>query len=422
MIFRTYLKKVYIVIGIAGLLFLSLFSSGFSDRVVNLTNLTNQTNQTNSNSASTEILHLEASELALLKDNIREFLETKDNKAKEIVTSLQSGKVFAEFDILGAKRHSDEIHLYLWVLQQGVVKNPQGFNIPSSFSAPVVVKLRGLSPQLTVAAIVRPWEELESSKEVPLAFQSVLYGYPRESKEEQLSQEITKRAKQYFATNTYKLFTTDQNFRLPPIMPNGVVSPDRTKAAYLYPNEWETISDIYLETVSADGAKIWTKLSIDQSVRFNMWNKTGQVLDKYTPKKILWENDNSLLVIVGYAYGTVSPGGDLIRLNVDTGRAEMVYPALEYGNQQVTDMRIIRGQLKLIITTFDSNMTNPKTVSPDQLNPYFPNPNELSPHQPNPFQPSPHQPNPNPNPNPHQEIPLPEAPNLFKNVVKPTPA
>lgn len=38
---------------------------------------------------------------------------------------------------------------------------------------------------------------------------------------------------------------------------------------------------------------------------------------QYTPKAVKWITDETLLIIVGYGYGTISPGGKLYLLNVD---------------------------------------------------------------------------------------------------------
>jgi hypothetical protein len=39
-----------------------------------------------------------------------------------------------------------------------------------------------------------------------------------------------------------------------------------------------------------------------------------------------WYNNEKLLVIVGFGHGTVTAGGDLIVLNVNTGEAVNLYP------------------------------------------------------------------------------------------------
>lgn len=147
------------------------------------------------------------------------------------------------------------------------------------------------------------------------------------------------------------------------------ISPAGDKIAYLFPGEWETVSDIYLAKVKP-GASLevnqrelpaeWSKLSLDQGAFQDLRDtSSGQPSDSFTPKqKLVWQDNDHLLVIIGYTYGTVSPGGDVVRVDVNTGQAEMVYAAHEKGRQQVTDMELKDGRLYLTIITFDENMLN----------------------------------------------------------------
>lgn len=46
---------------------------------------------------------------------------------------------------------------------------------------------------------------------------------------------------------------------------------------------------------------------------------------QYSPKKLQWLDDKNLLAIIGYGFGTITKGGDLFIVNIDTGNTYSVY-------------------------------------------------------------------------------------------------
>lgn len=129
-------------------------------------------------------------------------------------------------------------------------------------------------------------------------------------------------------------------------------SPSKQYTAYIYPDEWETIGDIYI-TDNIDNS--WTRLQLDQEYRVTMWNAFAPE-GKYTPKrKIYWLNNNEFITIVGFAQGTVSKGGELVKVARDTGKAEILYPAYQKLNQEVVDFEQVEDALVLHINLMDAN-------------------------------------------------------------------
>ncbi|MED1202368.1 DUF4652 domain-containing protein [Heyndrickxia acidicola] len=49
-----------------------------------------------------------------------------------------------------------------------------------------------------------------------------------------------------------------------------------------------------------------------------LYSLTGAVANSQTPKFVEWKNNHILYVIIGYPYGTISEGGNLYELNIDT--------------------------------------------------------------------------------------------------------
>ena len=106
-----------------------------------------------------------------------------------------------------------------------------------------------------------------------------------------------------------------------------VKSPNGQYAAYLAPFEWEELSDLYIVDLKAGSQKML--------IEGNSESK---------PKNVIWENDEHVLVILGYPYGTVSIGGNIYRVNIETGNQEQL---TEYDDAtQITDFHIEDGTLQ----------------------------------------------------------------------------
>ena len=76
-----------------------------------------------------------------------------------------------------------------------------------------------------------------------------------------------------------------------------IISPDKKRVAYITPYEFEVIGEVHI-------------YSTTNSVKENAI-KVADVPKDFKPMKLFWLNDRYLLIIIGYAYGTTSIGGDL---------------------------------------------------------------------------------------------------------------
>ncbi|WP_179151863.1 DUF4652 domain-containing protein [Oceanobacillus senegalensis] len=105
-----------------------------------------------------------------------------------------------------------------------------------------------------------------------------------------------------------------------------VKSPNGEKAAYISPKGWEELSELYIVDLQ-DGSQ-------EVLVSHDNENK---------PKNVIWEDDKHVLAIIGYPHGTVAVGGNIYRVNVETGEQEQI---TDYdGNTQITDLRLEDGVL-----------------------------------------------------------------------------
>lgn len=110
----------------------------------------------------------------------------------------------------------------------------------------------------------------------------------------------------------------------------------------------EGIGVIFVKDLSTN--KIWT-LELKNNEKRN------------TPKFLKWIDDENLLVIIGYGYGTVSKGGNLYIINVKTGDINPVYGSSDKKKQILScDLEGTTLKLKMLIYT-DDNFLNSNTES-----------------------------------------------------------
>jgi len=98
------------------------------------------------------------------------------------------------------------------------------------------------------------------------------------------------------------------------------VAPDSARALVLYPIEFEERADLYV-----------TDRTRGSGYRLVLADSTRA---EDTPKQVGWLDPQRAWVIVGYQYGTVSPGGDLFALDPATGRAALLWASADSGLTQ----------------------------------------------------------------------------------------
>ena len=96
------------------------------------------------------------------------------------------------------------------------------------------------------------------------------------------------------------------------------VSPDGNKFAYMDVLEWEVPGEVYLYDLEKGKSELIIKQNQD-------------IKDQHTPKGLCCLDNNRLLAIIGFAYGTVSVGGELYLYDVEQGKLSLV---LEPGEQE----------------------------------------------------------------------------------------
>lgn len=125
-------------------------------------------------------------------------------------------------------------------------------------------------------------------------------------------------------------------------------SPDKSKIAYLSPYEWEVLSNVYIFDTATRKNKI--VLSVDDVKN----NKS--IKEQSTPKKVIWLDNDHLLLIIQFAFGTVVQGGDLYSIDLSDNEITQLTKMEKY--TEITDIYLENGRLAASIIKFtDENMT-----------------------------------------------------------------
>jgi hypothetical protein len=118
------------------------------------------------------------------------------------------------------------------------------------------------------------------------------------------------------------------------------MNPSSNYGAYISPQEWEMVGNIYIKNMLTDEVRKLTHYKMNSST---------------TPKKLRWINDTLLLVIAGYTWGTITVGGNLYVVDSRNG---MFYPVIETSpGQEVAEMRIHKNSIVLRIAHHNNDMT-----------------------------------------------------------------
>lgn len=78
---------------------------------------------------------------------------------------------------------------------------------------------------------------------------------------------------------------------------------------------------------------------------------------QFTPKFLEWFDEGNLLVIVGYSHGTVSPGGEVFKVNINTGSTELAY-GVTNNLEQVISFKKINNELQLQVIIYKDDQMN----------------------------------------------------------------
>jgi len=138
------------------------------------------------------------------------------------------------------------------------------------------------------------------------------------------------------------------NFPSPP-----KISPDARRLAFIAPWQWEEIGDIYIYNYPEDNLSTLLE--------------GADFASQHTPKNVWWFDDDYLLVLEGYAYGTVSVGGELKIVEVNSGEKVSLVAFPEEDRKEIMDIEYIEEEELYIleIAQFDEEFLEYEVITAD---------------------------------------------------------
>lgn len=121
-----------------------------------------------------------------------------------------------------------------------------------------------------------------------------------------------------------------------------VISPNKRRMAYISPLEWEVLGEVFL----FDFSNYENKVILHRDV----------IPFQFTPKELLWLDNRFLLMIIGFAYGTVTLGGDLYIF--DTLNKRLLSYKKSNDKQEYKDIALYSGKVAINVITFDNNLND----------------------------------------------------------------
>src|SRR5690625_4197806 len=118
-----------------------------------------------------------------------------------------------------------------------------------------------------------------------------------------------------------------------------VVSPDTRHFVYIAPSNWESQGNLYLWRIGTSKSDV-----LVTNDRF----PSG-----CTPKRVVWLDNEMLLMIVGYAFGSITLGGSIFWVGLDTGEVGLF--ATPGPKREYTDLEVSAEGVNTQIVEFDDN-------------------------------------------------------------------
>ncbi|SHH53875.1 DUF4652 domain-containing protein [Clostridium grantii] len=103
--------------------------------------------------------------------------------------------------------------------------------------------------------------------------------------------------------------------------------------------------------IEEDIGKIYLKDNqSEEKWSFNIEDKGEQL----SPKKVVWIDDKNVAVIVGFAYGTIAVGGDVYKLDIESGNLTKLYYT---GDEKihVVDMKNNGNKLEMELLVYEDD-------------------------------------------------------------------
>ena len=124
----------------------------------------------------------------------------------------------------------------------------------------------------------------------------------------------------------------------------AVLSPDGQKLLF-FQREFEEATELWM---------------VEREVPPVLVLPSVQISEQDAVKEAMWYDNETVLLIVGYRYGTVSPGGDVYRLDITSKTLHLLYRP-ESDREQVTALKVEGDELLMDVVVFDEQYQNHET-------------------------------------------------------------
>jgi len=128
-------------------------------------------------------------------------------------------------------------------------------------------------------------------------------------------------------------------------------SPNKSKMAYIDSFDFETIGNVYIYDFATEENSKITDFEYGQSD---------------TSKAVEWLNNENLLLIIGFAYGTITQGGDLYLYDLEEGTLNLLLES--EGLMEIKDVKIIDDKIILSKVIWKDNNYMEYDVIEEEVN------------------------------------------------------
>lgn len=122
------------------------------------------------------------------------------------------------------------------------------------------------------------------------------------------------------------------------------INNNEDKLVYISPMEWEERAKLMIYDIQDN---------ILKEIEIN------EIPDQYTIKKVTWLDEKKLIMIVGFANGTVTVGGDIFIYDIDSKEYNNIYKSLD--REEVKNFDLKGDMLEIEVVTFDEDFNRYST-------------------------------------------------------------
>jgi hypothetical protein len=95
------------------------------------------------------------------------------------------------------------------------------------------------------------------------------------------------------------------------------------------------------------------EMKTNKIVKYEIMNNTM----KFTPRNIEWWDNQHLIIVTGFAYGTIEQGSQVYGLDINTGKMPLLYSRKDI-RQQIIEVKKVENDLRLELKIYEDDTLN----------------------------------------------------------------